>query len=31
MTNISRWWNGLGKELEVDLESQDGFNEDVSV
>jgi len=30
MTGISRWWNGLGKELEVDLESQDGFNEDVS-
>jgi len=30
MTEISRWWNGLGKELEIDLESQDGFNEDVS-
>jgi len=31
MTEISRWWSGLGKELEIDLESQDDFNEDVSV
>jgi len=31
MTDISRWWNGLGKELEIDLESQDDFNEDVPV
>lgn len=30
MTDISRWWRGLGQELEIDLESQDGFNEDVS-
>jgi len=30
MVDNSRWWNGLGKELEVDLESQDGFNEEVS-
>jgi hypothetical protein len=30
MSKNSRWWNGLGKELEIDLESQDGFNEDVS-
>jgi hypothetical protein len=30
MSKNPRWWNGLGKELEIDLESQDGFNEDVS-
>lgn len=30
MIEITRWWNGLGKELEIDLESQDDFNEDVT-
>ncbi len=30
MSEISRWWSGLGKELEIDLESQDGFKEDVT-
>jgi len=30
MSKDFRWWSGLGKELEIDLESQDGFNDDVS-
>lgn len=26
MVEIAAWWNGLGKELEVDLESQEENN-----
>lgn len=26
---VAEWWNGLGKELEIDIETSESFQEEV--